>query len=437
MVETSSSKAIGGEIQTPHSLTAKTKKAAWWRKLTLIGPGALIAVGYIDPGNWATDIAGGAYAGYALLSIVFASSLIAMLLQVMSARLGIATGKDLAQLSREVWPKFALPAWIAAELTIMATDLAEVIGAAIALKLLFDIPIAIGVVMTTLDVFLMLALDKRKSRLLERIIVSFLFIIACGLLYELSLSQPIMKEILQGFVPTQRLVFDPQLLFLAIGVIGATIMPHNLYLHSNLVIKDRSNDLHKAAMQATCNTIISLGGAMLLNIALVILAASTFHHNGHLEITALSDAHRLFTPLLGTSVSAIIFAIMLLVAGQSASITGTLAGQVVMAGYIKLHIKPWLRRLITRLLAIIPAIIVIAYCGESSTTMLLVGSQVFLSLQLPLAMLALLLLTSNTSCMGDLVNRRWMRYIGWVFGSLIVVANLVLLLSLFRDFGHF
>ncbi len=321
-------------------LTKKVKRITWRRGLTFVGPGTFVAIGYIDPGNWATDLAGGSYAGYALLFIVLASSLIAMLLQIMSARLGIATGKDLAEISREIWPQFAWPSWIAAELAIIATDLAEVLGSAIAFKLLFSIPLAIGVVLTVFDVLLILALDRRGSHLLGRTIASFFFIIICGFIYELALARPVIGEVLRGFIPTTNLVLDPRLLYLAIGVIGATVMPHNLYLHSSLVLQRWSgSDKREAASLATRNTIVSLGGAMLLNSALVILAASVFHHAGRVDITEITNAHHLLTPLLGTSAAAFVFAIMLLASGQCATITGTMAGQIVMAGYVRILVK--------------------------------------------------------------------------------------------------
>jgi manganese transport protein len=354
-----------------------------------------------------------------------------MLLQVMSARLGIATGKDMAELSREAWPRFAWPAWIAAELAIVATDLAEVLGSAIALKLLFSIPMVIGVVLTALDVLLILMLDRRGSSMLEIIIASFLFIIACGFVYELALAQPVLGEVLRGFVPSSRFAFDPKLLYLAIGVIGATVMPHNLYLHSSLVLQRWSgSNPHKSASLATFNTIISLSGAMLLNVALVVLAASVFHHAGHVNVAQITDAHHLLAPLLGASSAAVVFAIMLLASGQSASITGTLAGQVVMTGFVRLRMQPWMRRLITRTVALIPALIGIIYFGEGSVTNLLVGSQVFLSMQLPVAMLSLLFLTSNACRMGTLVNNPWMHWLGWGSAGIIILANVVLILEI-------
>lgn len=413
-------------VQEIAAAPAKT----WWRNLRIAGPGALVAIGYIDPGNWATDLAGGSYAGYSLLCIVFASSIVAMLLQVMSARLGIATGKDLAQASREAWPQFALPSWVAAELTIIATDLAEVLGAALALKLLFAIPIALGVILTTVDVLLLLALERWGCQMLDRLITSFLFLIACGFIYELALSQPVIGDVLKGLMPAPSLVLDPKLLFLAIGIVGATVMPHNLYLHSSLVLNHWTDcSKEERAAKATANTMLSLIGAMFLNAALVILAASVFHHAGHLDVADIATAHHLLTPLLGSSIAAIVFALMLLLAGQSATIAGTIAGQVVMSGFLSLQVKPWMRRLITRSVALIPALAIIIYYGEGSITYLLVSSQVFLSLQLPFAMLALLLLSSNRNLMGELVNKRWMHWCGWGSAIIIIIANILLVYS--------
>jgi len=414
-------------VSTSGTINATT----WWRSLRFTGPGALVAVGYIDPGNWATDLAGGSYSGYALLFIVLTSSMVAMLLQIMSARLGIATGKDLAEISRDVWPQYVWPAWIAAELSIIATDLAEILGSAIALKLLFSIPIILGVVLTVLDVLLLLALERWGINKLERLISSFLFIIACGFVYELVKAQPVFADILHGFLPSANLALDPKLLYLAIGLVGATVMPHNLYLHSSLVLQRWSGySKSEAASHATVNTIVSLAAAMFLNAALVILAASVFHRGGYVDVVEITKAHQLLTPLLGTSVAAIVFAIMLLVSGQSATITGTMAGQVVMSGFIHLHMKPWVRRLLTRAFALIPALITIIYFGEKSITCLLVSSQVFLSIQLPFAMITLLLLSSNIQRMGTLVNSRWMHWCGWVSACVIIIANVIFILEI-------
>lgn len=410
--------------------TQPTRKLLYWRQLLKTGPGIFVAVGYIDPGNWVTDLAGGSRAGYTLLSVVFISSLIAMLLQVMSARLGIATGKDLAQLSSRTWPKLVWPSWIAAEIAIIATDLAEVIGSAIALKLLFSIPIIIGVALTIFDVLLLIALGKKSSNFLERIVAFFLFIIGCGLTYEITLAHPALHEIVRGFAPSVQIVTDPQLLYLAMGIIGATIMPHNLYLHSNLVVQRwPGKDKRQAAFYATFDTLLLLSGAMILNSALVILAASVFHTN-HVVISEITDAHHLLSPLLGSGIAAVVFAVMLLASGQSATITGTLAGQVVINGFIRIKMKPWLRRLITRSMALVIALITISYFGESHIASLLIASQVLLSLQLPLAMIPLLLLTSDKNRMGTLANSAWMRRLGYFSLSLIVIANTILMISL-------
>lgn len=400
----------------------------WWRSIRIVGPGALVAVGYIDPGNWATGLAGGSTAGYALLFVVLMSSIIAMLLQIMCARLGIATGMDLAQASREAWPRFALPGWIVAELAIIATDLAEVLGAAIALQLLFGMPIALGVILTTMDVLLLLALERWGSSLLERLVASFLFLIAAGFAYELILARPAFYDVLHGFLPSRTLIQDSGILYLAIGIVGATVMPHNLYLHSSLVIPQASGtNKQKAAWLASLNTIISLACALVLNAALVILAASTFHHASITDVADLSTAHGLLAPLLGTGMAATVFAIMLLLSGQSATITGTMAGQVVMSGFVRMQMKPWKRRLLTRTLALFPALLTIYWFGESSITWLLVSSQVFLSFQLPFAMLSLLMLSSNKSRMGELVNTRSMQWFGWISAVIILAANAILI----------
>lgn len=403
-----------------------------WRQWAKFGPGIFVAIGYIDPGNWSTDLAGGSYAGYALLSVVFLSGLIAMLLQIMSARLGIATGKDLAQLSSEMWPKLTWPSWISAEIAIIATDLAEVIGSAIALKLLFSIPIVIGITLTVFDVLLLLALGQKRSNVVERTIAFFLFIISCGFAYEIAMAQPLIHEVIRGFVPSVQIVQDSHLLYLAIGIIGATIMPHNLYLHSNLVLSRWTrDDIKKAARFATIDTILFLSCAIILNSALVILAASVFHP-GHPGVSEISEAYHLLTPMLGSGIASIVFAVMLLASGQSATITGTLAGQVVVNGFLHRKIKPWLRRLMTRAMALIIALLTIIYFGEKHIANLLVGSQVLLSLQLPLAMIPLLLLTSDKNRMNVLVNNTWMKQLGYLSLLLIVVANSILLMSLFR-----
>lgn len=407
------------------------KPVSWWNSWRIAGAGTLVAVGYIDPGNWGTDLAGGAYAGYLLLSVVLLSGLAAMLFQIMSARLGIATGKDLAENSRAVWPQLAWPAWIVTELAIIATDLAELLGTAIALKLLFSIPIALGLILTVFDVLFILGFDKHGSRYIERMVAFFLFLIACGLIYELILAAPVLHDVLKGYIPDSQIVLDSKLLYIAVGIIGATVMPHNLYLHSSLVLKRQtSSNKLKSASSATIDTIVSLGSMIFLNSALLILAASVFHFSGNTQVVEITEAHRMLAPLLGSQYAATVFAIMLFAAGQSATITGTLAGQVVMAGFIRLRMKAWQRRLITRMFALVPALIIILYAGEHSITHLIVSSQVFLSLQLPFAMLTLLLLTSDKKRMGLLINPAWMRWLGWACAIVIVSANTVLIATI-------
>lgn len=419
------------QTETKESLLRKRRTFKPW--LLYVGPAALAAVGYVDPGNWATDIAGGSRAGYALLSVVLISSFIAIILQLMSARLGIATGQDLAELSGKTWPKMAIPAWIAAELAIIATDLAEVLGAAIALKLLFSIPLVIGVIITALDVIFLLAIDQKGYCLIEKIILTLLFIIALSFAYELLLAQPAMREILRGYIPTTRLISDPEILFITIGVIGATVMPHNLYLHSSLVLKQKPFlNLHQAVSYSKLTTIVSLTGAMFLNSALVILAASAFHHHGKINVSEIMDAHNLLIPVLGNA-SAMVFAIALFASGKSATLTGTIAGEIVMSGFLKMRIKPWIRRIVTRTMALIPAVIVIIYFGEQNIAKLMVGSQVFLSLQLPFAMLPLIILTSDKKRMGQFANSTMMRRIGWASAYLIILANIILLLVICRS----
>lgn len=408
-----------------------SRKIYWPPWLAFTGPAMLAAVGYIDPGNWATDIAGGARAGYSILSIVFISSIIAIFLQILSARLGIATGKDLAQLSRSAWPGWAIPAWLVAELAIIATDLAEILGSALALKLLFNLPLLAGVFVTAADVFILLFLDSSGMRQLERIIISLLFIVACAFGYELILAKPPMADILYGYLPTHRLISSPELVYLSVGVIGATVMPHNLYLHSHLILKRWPfKDKSKVASYASFATFISLTGAMFLNSALVILAASVFHRSGQFEVREITEAYHLLTPLLNNHLAAVVFAVALLASGKSSTITGTIAGQVVMSGFLNLKVSPRVRRLITRSFALLPAVLTIAIFGEKYVANLLIASQVFLSLQLPFAMLPLLILTSQKNKMGILVNRNWVAWMGWVCVYLILASNLVLLITL-------
>jgi len=391
------------------------------------GAGALVAVGYIDPGNWATDIAGGSLAGFSILFVVLFASIIAMFLQLMSARLGIATGKDLALLSRERWPRVAWPSWIMAELSIIATDLAEVLGSALALQLLFKIPLILGVMITILDVFLLLYLQRNGLRSLVRLIVSLLFLISCGFLYELILASPVWGDIVQGFFPSPKLLTDKQLLYLSIAVIGATVMPHNLYLHSYLVLQNPKTSKQQAKTEARFNTMFSLFAAMLLNAAIVVLSASVFHHHGHVAVDSITEAHHLISPLLGTERAGFVLAILLLASGQSATITGALAGQVIMEGYIQCQLPLWSRRLITRGMALLPILGIMLYYGEEQVASLFVSSQVFLSIQLPFAIAILIALTANKPLMGDLVNSRLVTGLGLGCALLIIVANVLVL----------
>jgi manganese transport protein len=401
----------------------------WRRYLAFAGPGALVAVGYVDPGNWATDLAGGSRYAYTLLFVVAACSLVAILFQVMSARLGIATGRDLATLTREAYPRAAPLMWAAAELAVIATELAEVLGSAIALQLLFGISLLEGVVLTAFDVVLLMALERYGARALEAAVFGFVAIVGAGLAYELALAQPQLGDVARGLVPTARVAKDPEMLLCAVGILGATVMPHNLYLHSSLVqaTRKRAATRTEAARHATLDTLVSLGGAMLLNGALVILAGAVFF--GREKIAGIEDAHRLLAPLLSSTAAPAVFALALLAAGQSATITGTLAGQVIMSGLLDIRWPAWQRRLATRACAIVPAIAVLALSGEASTGRLLVVSQVVLSLQLPFALVPLVILSSDRARMGRLANGRATRALGWACIAVVVLANGALIVA--------
>ena len=406
--------------------------AGWLRKLLAFGgPGYLISVGYMDPGNWATDLAGGSAYGYGLLSIVVISSLMAMLLQVLSVRLGIATGRDLAQLSRERFGRAAaVPLWLLAEIGIVACDLAEVIGTAIALELLFGLPLFWGVLLTAFDTLLVLGLQRWGFRGLETLVVSLIAMISLCFGYELLVSSPDMAAILGGLVPQSAIATDGDMLYLAIGIIGATVMPHNLYLHSALV-RTRGYEPTEAGKReairfATLDSNIALTFALVINAAILILAAATFHKAGRTDVAELQDAYGLISPLLGAPLAATVFALALLFAGQNSTLTGTLAGQVVMEGFVRLRLQPWLRRLVTRALAVIPAAIVVATLGDHATGDMLIGSQVVLSLQLPFAMIPLVWLTCDKRLMGNFANSRWLSIAAWAISLVILALNLKL-----------
>jgi manganese transport protein len=408
----------------------------WWRKLLgFIGPGYLVAVGYMDPGNWATDLAGGAGYGYALLWIVGLSSAMAMLLQVLSARLGIVAGADLAQLTRRhASRRSALCQWLVCELAICACDLAEVIGTAIALKLLFGVPLSAGVLLTVLDVLLILWLQRFGFRYLEAFVISLLAIVFLCFGINLVLAQPDWGAVAAGFLPSSRTVTDPGMLYLAIGIIGATVMPHNLYLHSSIVQTrrfdngaDGRSDKKSAIAFATADIVVALFMALLVNAAILITSGAVFHTSGHAAVAELQDAYRLLGPLTGTALAGILFGVALLAAGQSSSVTATLAGQIVMEGFVQFRLPPWARRLLTRSIAIVPAFVVTLLYGDGGIARLLLLSQVILSLQLPFAMLPLIRFTSSKAIMGPFANPRPVAALAWLTMAVIVGLNLILI----------
>lgn len=405
------------------------------RLLAFLGPAYLISVGYMDPGNWATDIAGGSAFGYKLLWILLMSNLIALLLQSFSARLGIVRRLDLAQASRETYPKTVNGIlWFLAEIAIAACDLAEVLGMAIGLKLIFGLPILYGVCLTALDSFLLIFLLNYGVRKMEAFIIGLVAIIGIAFLIQLLIAQPDATQVFTGFIPTE---LNSQALYLAIGIIGATVMPHNLYLHSSLVQTRRFDRtplaIAKAIKYNIIDSAIALNAAFFVNAAILILAASTFYYNGLFEIASIEEAHKMLSPLLGSNLAPTLFGIALIAAGQSSTITGTLAGQIIMEGYLDLRIQPWIRRLITRLVAIVPAIITIVYFGEDHTDNLLVFSQVVLSLQLGFAIIPLIHFVSDKKQMGDFAVKGITVIAGWVSAAVIVGLNLNLVLSMYVD----
>lgn len=409
----------------------------WWRKLlAFAGPGYLVAVGYMDPGNWATGLAGGSAFGYTLLGAVMVSNLMAILLQALAARLGIATGRDLAQAVRDHYSK---PAtffhFIACEIAIIACDLAEVIGTAIALNLLFGIPITIGVLITGLDVFLILMLQNKGFRYLEALVITLIATIAACFLFEMILAKPDIGAALKAYFPSPEIVSDPAMLYLALGILGATVMPHNLYLHSSIVqtrsYDETSEGRREAVKFATIDSTFALMLALFINSAIVILAAATFHRAGRTDVAEIQDAYHLLTPLLGTAGASIAFAVALLASGQNSTLTATLAGQITMEGFLNIRIRPWLRRLITRALAIIPAVIVASLYGESGTAQLLILSQVVLSMQLSFAVFPLVKFTSDKVKMGEFVSPAWMKYMAWLVAYFIATLNVWLLWQVF------
>jgi len=387
------------------------------------GPAYLVSVGYMDPGNWATDLEGGARFGYSLLWVLVVSNLMAILLQTLSARLGIVAGRDLAQACRGAYSRrVSIPLWILCEIAIAACDLAEVLGAAIALRLLFGIPLLTGVLLTAADTFLILWLSRFGIRLIEAVVLGLIALITGCFLVELSLAKPVLSEIASGLIPR----ISGESLYVAIGILGATVMPHNLYLHSALVqtrqLGRTSEERREACRYNLLDSVIALNGALIVNVSILVLAAAVFFKNGTV-VTQIEQAFSMLTPLLGTTVASIVFAVALLASGQSSTLTGTFAGQIVMEGFLDLRMRPWLRRLITRSLAIIPAVLTIVYAGESGTYPLLILSQVMLSMQLPFAVIPLIRLTSDHKWMGEFANRAWVRMLAWSAAAVIVGLN--------------
>lgn len=423
-----------GPVSLPESYRSVAVPAGggWWRRFfCFAGPGSLVAVGYMDPGNWATDIAGGSAFGYTLLAVILTSSLMAIVLQILAVRLGLAAGRDLAQACRENYrPPVAMGLWGMAEIGIVATDLAEVIGTAIALQLLFDIPLIWGVCLTALDVLLILYLQHRGFRYLEALILTLIVLTAACFVFQLVLSSPPLAAVARGFIPDSRIITDPAMLYIAMGIVGATVMPHNLYLHSSIVQTRRHSRSEEGTREAigfaTVDTVAALLVAFCLNAAILILAASTFHAAGHTEVAGIEEAHALLAPLLGAPLAAVAFGIALLATGQSSTITATLAGQIVMEGFLRVRLPNWARRLITRSIAIVPAVLIVAYYGSAGAGGLLVLSQVILSLQLPFAMVPLIQFTSRRQLMGRFVSPLWLRVLAVAIAVVLIALNVKL-----------
>jgi len=409
---------------------------SFFRKLlAFAGPGYLVAVGYMDPGNWATDLAGGSRFGYTLLSVVLLSNIMAVLLQGLASKLGIVTGRDLAQACRDHYSKWvSIVLWLLCEVAIAACDLAEVIGSAIALNLLFNLPVAVGVLVTGFDVLLLLALQNRGVRVLEALVITLIATVGICFLFEIILARPDVVALTRGFVPSRGIISDREMLYVAVGILGATVMPHNLYLHSSIVQTRRYEESaagkREAVRFAFLDSTIALSFAFFVNAAILVVAAATFHTSGHNEVAEIQDAYKLLTPLLGAGASTA-FALALLASGQNSTLTGTLAGQIVMEGFLNIRLRPWLRRLITRIIAIVPAALVAIFYGESGTAKLLILSQVILSLQLSFAVIPLVMFTSDRVKMGAFVNPVWLKVIAWATALLIASLNAWLLVQTF------
>ena len=430
--QTPSLREVNCTIPVPNSL-------GFWRKLLAFsGPGFLIAVGYMDPGNWATDLAGGSAFGYTLLSVILLSNFMAILLQTLAARLGIVTGRDLAQACRDQYSKPAgIALWVLAEIGICACDLAEVIGSAIALNLLFKLPLIIGVCVTALDVLAVMFLQSRGFRYIEALVISLIALIGGGFLLEIIFSRPDLAGVLGGFVPQPEIIRNPGMLYVAIGILGATVMPHNLYLHSSIVqtrnYERNAEGKREAIRFATIDSTVALTIALFINAAILIVSAATFYSHGQHNVAEIQNAYKLLSPTLGVPIASAVFALALLASGQNSTLTGTLAGQIVMEGFLNIRLRPWLRRLITRLIAIVPAVIVTAISGVSGTAKLIILSQVVLSVQLSFAVVPLVLFTGDRRKMGEFVNPPWMKILAWFTAVSIAVLNGILLYYIFRD----
>lgn len=409
----------------------------FFRKLwAFFGPGMLVAVGYMDPGNWATDIAGGAKFGYTLVSVILISNLFAMFLQHLALKLGIATGRDLAQACKDAYSKpVGIALWVLCEIAIAACDLAEVIGSAIALNLLFGLPLSVGVVFTVLDVLVLLYFQGKGFRKIEAIVIALIVMIFLCFGYEIIVSQPDFKAVLGNLIPKPIIVQNPAMLYVAIGILGATVMPHNLYLHSSIVQTrnfDKTPLGKKQAIRfATIDSTLSLFLAFFVNAAILVLSAAAFHQSGHQDVADINDAHKLLDSVLGVKLASIFFAVALLASGQNSTLTGTLAGQIVMEGFLNIKLSPWKRRLITRLVAIVPALIVSLIYGEKKTGDLLVFSQVILSLQLSFAVVPLVMFTSSKAKMGEFANSTFMKITAWLVSAIIISLNIYLLIATF------
>jgi manganese transport protein len=417
------------------TIAVRADVSTWRRSVAFLGPGYLVAVGYMDPGNWATSLAGGSKFGYQLLIVALVSNIMAIVLQALCARLAIASGRDLAQACRDAFPRpVALALWALAEIAIIATDIAEVIGTAIGLNLIFGIPLEIGVIITALDVFLILYLQRLGFRWIEALIITLLGVIAICFGIQIAMADPDWGQVIVGFAPTVDIVTNPQMLYLALGILGATVMPHNLYLHSGIVqtraYGDSLPEKREALKFATIDSTVALMFALLVNASILILAAATFHKIGQTDVSELGEVHKLIAPLLGSAWAPTLFGIALLCCGMNSTVTATLAGQIVMEGFIDIRLPPWARRLTTRAIAIVPAAAVTIWFGEAGTAKLLILSQVILGLALPFAIVPLVMFTASRAKMGELVAPRWVTWLAALTAAVLIVLNIKLLYDL-------